>query len=237
MLPEEGGRILRIKKISRDAVMVYLTHQDLEYFDFDPEKRMPEAADLHRLLYEVMEFVQSETDFDPYGGQVIVEASPSSHGLSLSISKLKTGKKHRMTREEFKRIKSIRVKDEDCGGLTHDDIIELIEGLGIEEAIRRRLEKKSECEVFFFDSFENLESALCMVPDEVTRECALYRHEGRYALITEIRRGSRYANLISEFAEKSANTLIIRNDVREGWQKVAEKDALSEMASAMRNMQ
>ena len=101
---------MRIKKISSDKIVVQLTDTDLEYFDLDIGERPPQAADLHNFLFEVMELVQTETGFDPYhGGQVIVEASTSSEGMSLVISKIHNDKS-RVSREDFSKRKKIRVK-------------------------------------------------------------------------------------------------------------------------------
>ena len=48
-----------------------------------------------------MELVKSETGFDPYnGGQVVVEAAMSQNGMSLTISKIRTGNSS-ITRGQF----------------------------------------------------------------------------------------------------------------------------------------
>ncbi|MGM9936755.1 MAG: adaptor protein MecA [Candidatus Ornithomonoglobus sp.] len=231
---------MRIKKISRDEVMVYLTMQDLEYFDFNPGEKIPQQADLHRLLFEVMELVQTETGFDPYhGGQVVVEASASAVGMNLSISKVKTGRKHRITREEFKKAKTVRVKQGMGFGsddFSNDEIRELIDRLGIGDAIKEKMKSKKN-EIFIFDEFTSLEGALSLLPDEVTKKCALYRNGSRYALLTALIKGSRYSNMLSEFARSSCTYEIVERDIREGWSPVAEKEALVDMAGAMRDMQ
>ncbi|MGN0162657.1 MAG: adaptor protein MecA [Candidatus Ornithomonoglobus sp.] len=229
---------MRIKKISRDEVMVYLTMQDLEYFDFNPAGKIPQQADLHRLLFEIMELVQTETGFDPYhGGQVVVEASASAVGMNLAISKVNTGRKRRMTREEFKKVRAVRVKqDSDPDIFSNDEIRELIDRLGIGAAIKENMRSKKN-EIFIFNEFTSLEGALCLLPDAVTEKCSLYRSGSRYALLTALTKGSRYSNILSEFAQSSCTYEIVERDIREGWIPVAEKAALVDMAGAIRDMQ
>ena len=230
---------MRIKKISRDEVMVYLTMQDLEHFDFNPGVKIPQEADLHRLLFQVMELVQTETGFDPYhGGQVVVEASASAVGMNLAISKINTQRRPRITREEFRRAKTVRVRQKSLStdDFTNDEIRQLIERLGIGAAVKERVMREKN-EIFIFDDFASLEGALSLLPDEVTRDCALYRRDGRYALLTSIKKGSRWSNMLSEFAGRSCTYDIVGNDIREGWSRVAEKQALVDMAGAIRDMQ
>lgn len=231
---------MRIKKISRDEVMVYLTMQDLEYFDFNPVGKIPQQADLHRLLFEVMELVQTETGFDPYhGGQVVVEASASAAGMNLSISKVNTGRSRRITREEFKKAKVVRIRqksDFDTDDFSNDEIRELIDRLEIGAAIKEKMKSKKD-EIFIFDKFTSLEGALSLLPDDVTEKCALYRNGNRYALLTALTKGSRYSNILSEFAQSSCTYEIVERDIREGWSPVAEKEALVDMAGAIRDMQ
>lgn len=220
--------------------MVYLTMQDLEYFDFNPRGKIPQQADLHRLLFEVMELVRTETGFDPYhGGQVVVEASASAAGMNLSISKVKPVRRQRITREEFKRAKAVKVRqkmDHGYDDFSRDEIRELIERLGIETAIKEKIKSKKN-EIFIFDEFSSLEGALCLLPDDVIEKCALYRKGDKYALLTALTKGSRYSNILSEFAQSSCTYEIAERDIREGWLCVAEKKELVDMADAIRDMQ
>lgn len=227
---------MRIKKISRDKVMVNLSSNDLEYFDINPADKIPQSGALHRLLYEVMEYVRDETGFDPYtGGQVIVEASATQGGMNLFIRKIRT--RGRMTREEFGRVKSIKAKkhEEYEGVLSRNDILRLMEGLGLNLTVSRKTAKLGE--IFFFDSFVDLEAALCHIPDDIVTDCSLYRNDTRYALITNLARGTRISNILSEFASSYAPAGVAADDIKEGWSMVAKGQTLVHMSEEIRKMQ
>ncbi len=230
---------MKIKKISRDKVIVYLSDQELEYFDFNPGVKMPQSGDLHKFLFDVMEVVQTETGFDPYhGGQVVVEAAPMGEGMSLTISKIGIKKKP-ITRDEFKKVKKVRVKSSDAvqsEKLTRREIEQLIRMFGADINVKPHRAQNDKT-VFVFAGFGDMEQAICLVPEQVLAAAVLYRHKGRYALVTELKRGEKSYNLLSEFSELHSCSSVTVHDICEGWEMVAGSDALVNMAQAVRSMQ
>lgn len=222
---------MRIKKISSDKIVVQLTDTDLEYFDLDIGERPPQAADLHNFLFEVMELVQTETGFDPYhGGQVIVEASASSEGMSLVISKIHNDKS-RVSREDFSKIKKIRVKNAEK--VTQAEVSKLITDAGVPCTKRRK--RVSENTVFIFESFADFEDAVNVVDTFNFAMAELYRDGVRYALISRAFTVQE-RNIISEYAMNCVKNDVVAYDIREGWVQVAKSNELCEMTENLRKM-
>lgn len=223
---------MRIKKISNDKIVVQLTDTDLEYFDLDFDERAPQAADLHKFLFEVMELVKTETGFDPYhGGQVVVEATTSQNGMSLIISKIHTNKKS-ITREEFSRVKKIKVKSA-RERVTQNDISALMEGMDIPK--RKRRKKVSDNSVFVFESFADFEEAVKVLDTFNFSYASLYRQGERYALISPAFT-MQERNIISEYAMQSVANDVVAYDIKEGWKLVTKGDSFAGMADNLRNM-
>lgn len=219
---------LRIKKISSDKIVVQLTDTDLEYFDLDIGEQPPQAADLHNFLFEVMELVQTETGFDPYnGGQVVVEASTSSDGMSLVISKIHSNKKT-ISRENFSKIKNVRVKNSEKP--THAEVSTLLRETGMPNRKKKRV---SDNTVFIFESFADFESAVNVIDTFDFAMAELYRDGARYALISRAFTVQE-RNIVSEYAIKSVKNDVVAFDIREGWTPVAKLDELREMAENLK---
>ena len=221
---------MRIKKISCDKIVVQLTDSDLEYFDLDFCERPPQAADLHKMLFEVMELVKTETGFDPYnGGQVVVEAAMSSDGLSLTISRMGTGKKG-MTREEFSKVKRVGVKLSGTSEqLTKKDIKSILDNVNIKKS-------HGESMIFIFNSFSDFEKAVSSLPDADFTDVLLYKDNNRYALIYNEKPDIIKYNILSEFAVHKAKNDVASYSIKEHWSLVLEDDKLSEMAENIRKM-
>ena len=95
---------MKIEKIENDKIKVSLTIEDLMFYDLSQEAVTPDSPKLHKFLFEIMESVVKQTGFDPYTGQVVVEAFQNKSGITLFISKLKS-----IERTEVKRARSVKV--------------------------------------------------------------------------------------------------------------------------------
>ena len=196
--------VLRIRKISCHKVVVELTNNDLDQLDLDLQNRPQE--NIHKFLFNIMEKVHIQTGFDPYhGGQVIVEATPSEKGMELVISKIPS-KSKKMTREEFGRIKNIKVR---------------------ETSKIKTAEHKS---VFVFNTYEDFESAIKRI-DEKTLLCmTLYRNKGRYALICDGKISQISKDIICEYSSKWGKYSPKYCNIRESWQEMHSGKTLCDMA-------
>ena len=231
---------MRIKKVSSDRVTVYLSAGDLEFFDFHPGDEPPKVGDLHNFLFELMEVIRSETGFDPYnGGQVMVEAMHSPDGMKLEISKIGMAKPKRLTREQFDKAKSVRVRTKDfefkdINSLSKEEFLRLIRNIG---ACARGTEgRRKGRETFVFADFAALESALCYLDPADFAECVLYRRAEKYAIVANIKRWEKTYNLLSEFSESNRGGDILAADIKEGWKEVASGEDLEAMAAAIKAM-
>ena len=80
---------MKIEKFEKDKIKVTLTAADLVLYDIEADSVHPDSPKLHKFLFDVMESVKEETGFNPYSGQVVVEAHRDDSGISLIISKIK----------------------------------------------------------------------------------------------------------------------------------------------------
>ena len=228
---------MRIKKISGDEVTVFLNANDLEYFNFHVENGIPDEGDLNSFLFDLMELVQTETGFDPYnGGRVMVEAVHTSHGMRLNICRIGRAKRKKLTREQFKKVKSIRVREksraDEMSVEEYDELVRMIRDLG---TVLGSLEEGQE--TFVLDGFNEMEKALCNLTDEELEHCVLYRDGARYAIVSSGNAGKRIKTVIGEYAGISHGGDILADDINEGWTELVRGDKLVEMARALRDMQ
>ena len=98
---------MRIERLNNDKIKVTLTTSDLVNLDIDMEQLTPDSRELHTFLFHIMETIREETGFNPYNGQVVVEASPSRDGMSIVVSRLNTNSS-RITRQQFKNASGVK---------------------------------------------------------------------------------------------------------------------------------
>ncbi len=142
---------MRIERLNSDKVKVTLTTADLMNFDIDMEQLTPDSRELHTFLFHIMETIREETGFNPYNGQVIVEASPSRDGMSITVSRLNTAAK-RVTKRQFNTASNIK-------------------------AVPKHKEKT---EIFYFENFSDLCGALIRIEDASLISAGLYRLNSTY---------------------------------------------------------
>ncbi len=202
--------VLKIRKISCHKVIVQLTNNDLDQLDLDLINRPQE--NIHKFLFDVMKQVEIQTGFDPYhGGQVIVEATPSEKGMDLVISKIPT-ESRKMTREEFKKIKSIKVKK------------------------TTKAETPQHKTVFVFSTYEDFENAIVRIDEDTLLCMTLYRNDSKYALICNGEINQSAKAIICEYSSKWGKYSPRHCHIRESWQKISEGEDLKEMAHNIRGI-
>lgn len=232
---------MKIRKLSPDLIAVFLSEQDIIEYDIDINDKIPPSDELHKFLFEIMEAVREETGFDPYhGGQVVVEASPTSTGLNLLISKVKPKVKKKMTREQFEKVRKITVadtkdKNREISPVEYFKRIMDEFGLGDNEEKNRTGAVKNR--VFIFSSFDEWEKALCRMEGDLISGCSLYRSDAGYALITNLDRENIYYNILSEFALIECKKDVTVLSIKENWTFVADGNDLAMMCDAVKAMQ
>lgn len=136
-------RHLRIERLEGNKIKVTLSSADLLDYNINVKTLRPDSPQLHTFLFKIMERVQRETGFNPYTGQVVVEATPSSEGIVLVVTKIseeqpaapKPPKSRRHVRAVKKAAPQKRIY---CMG-TFDDICALFEAVDIALLLECRL--------------------------------------------------------------------------------------------------
>ncbi len=80
---------MKIEKIELNKIKVTLSAGDLMDMNINIKSLTPSSPSLHGFLFEVMKRVQRETGFNPYSGQVVVEATPCDGGIVLTVTRIK----------------------------------------------------------------------------------------------------------------------------------------------------
>lgn len=97
---------MKIEKVQNDKIKVTLTPADLVLYDIEGDNLRPDSPNLHKFLFDIMENVKEETGFNPYSGQVMVEAQRDASGISLIISKININQEPRKIPKSIKGVKA-----------------------------------------------------------------------------------------------------------------------------------
>ena len=116
---------LRIEKLEINKVKVTVYPLDLDNMNISIKNLKPDSPQLHSFLFKVMERVQKETGFNPYSGQIVVEASPEGECIILTVTRvaendLKTSKKINP-----KKIRAVLKENKDFGAVYYFDDFEV----------------------------------------------------------------------------------------------------------------
>ncbi|MCD8180395.1 MAG: adaptor protein MecA [Firmicutes bacterium] len=103
---------MRIEKLNSDKIKVTLTSADLINLNIDVEQLAPDSKELHTFLFHIMETIREETGFNPYSGQIVVEAMPSRDGIIIIVSRLKSSP----AKERINKSAAVRVKKKTPAG-------------------------------------------------------------------------------------------------------------------------
>ncbi|MDD6483734.1 MAG: adaptor protein MecA [Clostridiales bacterium] len=79
---------MRIERLAQNKIVVMLTSDDLVGLDINVHTLNDDKNVLNRFLIHVMEVIREETGFNPYSGQIVVEAKSIREGLVITVSKL-----------------------------------------------------------------------------------------------------------------------------------------------------
>ena len=136
---------MRIEKLNKDKIKVTLTTAELINLDIDVKRLSPDSKELHTFLFHIMETIREETGFNPYNGQVVVEATPSQDGISILVKRLNKGIK-KITEEQFKKVVSVKPKKKEPG---------------------------TEC-VFYFETFNDMCGAISEMDKSILSKASLF---------------------------------------------------------------
>lgn len=98
---------MRIEKLDFNKLKITLFAEDLQMYNINLKNLTPGSPELHTFLCEMMKLVHIQTNFNPFEGQVVVEATPSPEGLVLMLSKAE------MPLPVPKRIRAVKKKSKE----------------------------------------------------------------------------------------------------------------------------
>lgn len=198
---------MRIEKLNNDKVEVTLTAADLKALDIDVKQLSPNSNELHSFLFHIMETVHKETGFNPYNGQVIVEATPSQEGISIVVSRVSVASK-RISRAEYNKATRVTA----------------------------HVKKKPNMAVFYFDKFEDLCAALSEMSSAALSDSSLYKIENSFCFtLNDAARHKKCAHTMTEFSVNSRFPTHITY-IQEHGKLVAEGEALISLRKNIRNL-
>lgn len=142
---------MKIEKLTDNKIKVTLTTTDLIKLNIDVEQLSPDSKELHSFLFNIMDTIREETGFNPYSGQIVVEAMPSRDGMSITVSRIQM-KSKKISRDEFNSATSVKAK----------------------------IKKSSLMDIFYFDSFNDLCTALGEVSMNDLADAILYQINNTY---------------------------------------------------------
>lgn len=200
---------MRIEKLNNDKIKVTLTTSDLINLDIDVKQLAPDSKELHTFLFHIMETIREETGFNPYSGQVVVEATPSRDGISILVSRLNSNSK-RITRTQFKKASSVKAK----------------------------LKKSVNNEIFYFDNFDDLCSALKELESDSLLAGSLYRLNNTYCFAIKNNELSheKCLGIMAEFSAGKSGYPLQMTYIKEHGHLIAKGSELLEMAEQIKQL-
>ena len=143
---------VRIEKLELNKVKVIVYPVDLNDMNINIKTLRPDSPQLHTFLFEVMERVKKETGFNPYSGQIVVEALPMEDCVELTVTKISEKKPRDAMKSKPKRVRAVLKNKEDTNTL------------------------------YTFESFDNLCKALMCLNESVLNSASYYRIENNHLL-------------------------------------------------------
>ena len=199
---------MRIEKLNNDKIKVTLTASELISLNIDVKQLEPDSRELHTFLFHIMETIREETGFNPYSGQVVVEATPSRDGISILVSRLKT-KSKRITRQQFNNASSVKAK----------------------------LKKSAKMKIFYFDSFDDLCAAMKEIEAESLSGAELYQLNNTYCFaVNNEEQNRKCLSILSEFSPAQSEYPLQMTYIKEHGSLVAKGAQLLEMAEYIKKL-
>lgn len=215
---------MKIEQIAPDKVRVTLSEDDLVDMEIDPTHFLSDTAALNGFIIELMHEIYKKTDFNPYQGNITMEAQSELNGMTIMLSKGETpmfsGKgqikgiigvpKSRIpknTEKKKRKIKSVK-------------------------AIKR----PQVMQTFAFDDFENVCKALVRMNEKIVSVSELYRTDEGYALLIPTDKNCLDdIAMVMEFADNVRRSMVFEH-IREHSECVAKGEKLTAMAQGIRKL-
>lgn len=201
--------IMKIQIINSNKVRVEITNADLTSYDMDMESLKPESPKLHQFLFHIMENVRHKTGFNPYSGQIMVEASGMSGGISLTISRI--GARRELSETEKQRLRRAR------------------------PVLKKTDSKKTSG--FSFKKLETLFAACGHLASHEIAESSIYKYnQGYYLYLRTNSENERARAVLSEFCDMHGERVYGIRFIREHGELIADGKKLADICANIRIM-
>lgn len=195
---------MRIEVVSENMVKVTITALDLIQLDLTLDDIDPYSENIHSFLFHIMENVRRETNFNPFEGQVAVEAKTGCGGVVLLISR----GKYKQAVHTDKNGRRFKVKQ------------------------KNKPERELYKMIFVFENFEDMCRAISKVKPELFLEGAMYSIDNAHCILLRYKEeDAPQCRLINEFSTYRIRKFYKEEYIQEHGKLIAEKDGLVEMAS------
>ena len=173
---------MNIEIIGKDRIKVTLSETEMSERNLTNDVLVNKSELLNEFLFEIMEEVREKTEFNPYNGQVVVEAIRGSEGLMLIISKAEP-EKRKLTKADKERYKKAT------------------------PVIKKKEERKR---IYIFENFENLCSAVVRLDTESFEKSSMHRvGKNFYFYLVQKEGFSKSSSILSEYCNRKAHPQII----------------------------
>lgn len=205
---------MKIEKLAENKIQVVLTTADLSDMDMDIDSLENNSKDLNNFLFLLMERIKEETGFNPYGGQLLMEAFPTENdGLSIMVSKVHNETAKKITRDEFRHIKRIRPRGE------------------------KRTADETETDPFYIHLFDDVCLLLRELDEDIVSRGALYFIDDEYCfLLPKNLSDSRSISLLYEFSHRRSYHNLQGVYVKEHGRLIADGGKLVRMARGIKSL-
>ncbi len=211
---------MHIERLDRNKLRILLSNMDFEDFSVSKKELATDRDVLRSFILKLMDTINEETDFNPYNGNIVIQAKEHDEGMSITISKSLFSKKY--TKEELQNARHIKAvsKDKSC------------------------IKRRELFNIYKFSNFEDMCKALILVDDFIHKNSSLYNYNGTYCYMMVI--NDRFAkhekllceslNIFNEYSDSSQTSNIKTNHIKEHGKLVAEGEKLVSMVAGIRNV-
>lgn len=184
-----------------------ITAVDLLTFDMDIESLKPDSPTLHTFLFEIMDKIQSETNFNPSNGQIIVEASQTGEeSIMLTVT--------RIAREIPQNPKTKKERFADSTPVIKKD--------------------KKKVYVYAFITFDDLKYVLSKMDTDLLTDGFACELDKKYYLCITVGANDKCHGLLREYSCDIDMSLVNDMFLFEHGRIIAEKESLISLANGIR---
>lgn len=228
------GDSMKIEQIAPDKVKVTLSEDDLVNMEIDPTCFLSDTNALNGFIIELMHEIYEKTDFNPYHGNITMEAQPENKGLTILLSK-GNFKPPMFTQGRAEVRGIIGIPKSEIPGFRDKPkrkkkVIKSV-------SVRKPTDAPKAMQTFIFDDFEDVCQALIRMSDDVIKSTELYRMDSGYAVLipTTVHCLDDIA-MVMEFALEVKRGIVFEH-IREHGEMIASGDELMAMIDGIKNLQ